>query len=95
MDVRDHIRAAIKHAGTEAKLGELSGYSQHAIWKAKKRGRVTPEMALAIHRALQGAVPASNLRPDLWPTVEHVPLLRRPPGRSKQARRLPKTRAAA
>jgi DNA-binding transcriptional regulator YdaS (Cro superfamily) len=73
MDARPHIEAAIRHAGSEAKLGAATGFSQHAIWRAKRRGSVTPAMALAIHRATGGAVPASLLRPDLWPTDRHVP----------------------
>lgn len=74
MEVRDHIEEAIRYAGSEAKLGEATGYSQHAIWRAKVRGSVTPEMALRIHRATKGGVPASALRPDLWPTDQHVPI---------------------
>lgn len=74
MDARGHIARAVQLAGSEAKLGEATGYSQHAIWRAKKRGSVTPEMALRIHRALSGKVTASQLRPDLWPTSDHVPI---------------------
>lgn len=77
MQVRCHIEEAIRLAGTEAKLGEATGYSQNAIWQAKRRGSVTPKMALAIHRATNGAVPASVLRPDLWPTDQHVPEMER------------------
>ncbi len=73
MDVRDHVQEAIKRAGSGAGLGRATGYSQNAIWQAMKRGRVSPKMALAIHRATNGAVPASSLRPDLWPTEQHVP----------------------
>lgn len=73
MDVRDHIEAAIKEAGSEAKLGEATGYTQHAIWRAKIKGRVSPEMALKIHRWSGGKFPASLFRPDLWPTERHVP----------------------
>lgn len=73
MGVRDHLHEAIKRAGSEAKLGEATGYSQNAIWQAKKRGRVSPGMALAIHRTTNGDIPASVFRPDLWPTKQHVP----------------------
>jgi hypothetical protein len=73
MQVREHIEQAIQSAGSEAKLGEATGYSQHAIWRAKHRGSVTPEMALRFHRA--GFISASKLRPDLWPTDAHVPEL--------------------
>lgn len=74
MDVRELIEKAIKAYKTEAKLGEATGYSQHAIWRAKMRGTVSPGMALRIHAATNGGVSASDLRPDLWPTIEHVPL---------------------
>jgi DNA-binding transcriptional regulator YdaS (Cro superfamily) len=66
MEVRDLIETAIKQAGSEAKLGKATGYSQHAIWRAKKKGTVTPEMAVAIQRATNGSIPASQLRPDIF-----------------------------
>lgn len=64
MNVRQHLEDAIRRAGSEAKLGEVTGYSQHAIWRAKRRGSVTAEMALRFHE--KGIVPRSKLRPDLW-----------------------------
>ncbi len=73
MGIREHIETAIQIAGSETKLGKATGYTQHAIWRAKTRGTVTPKMALAIHRALSGKVPASLLCPDMWPTPKHVP----------------------
>lgn len=66
MTVRSLIQAAITLAGSEAKLGEACGVSQSAIWKAKKAGRVSGELAVRIHRATDGAVPKHRLRPDLW-----------------------------
>src|SRR5882724_1078150 len=35
---------------------------------------VSPEYAIAIHRATRGAVPGSALRPDLWSCPAHVPV---------------------
>lgn len=64
--VRELLTAAIAEAGSEEKLGKASGYSQNAIWQAKRRGRVTAEMAAAIDRATGGRVPKSALRPDLF-----------------------------
>jgi len=64
METREHIQEAIRLAGSEAKLGKATGYSQHAIWKAKRRGSVTPEMALAIERAV--GVRKEILRPDIF-----------------------------
>jgi len=65
-DVRPLVEEAIALAGSEKKLGDLTGYSQNAIWDAKRRGRVTGEMAARIDRATAGAVPKWKLRPDLF-----------------------------
>jgi DNA-binding transcriptional regulator YdaS (Cro superfamily) len=64
------IEAAITIAGSEAKLGTLAGYSQNAIWYAKRNGRVSAELANAIDRATKGAIQKSQLRPDIFPPVE-------------------------
>lgn len=60
------IQSAIDLLGSEAKLGKATGYSQHAIWHAKKKGRVSAEMAAAIHQATDGRVAKHDLRPDLF-----------------------------
>jgi hypothetical protein len=74
MSVTDLLQQAIQLAGgTETLLGKATGYSQNAIWQAKRRGHVTPEMARAIHWAFDGRIPASSFRPDIWPTPDHVP----------------------
>jgi DNA-binding transcriptional regulator YdaS (Cro superfamily) len=73
MHTREVIKRAIKLAGSEAKLGRGTGFSQVAINKAKHKGHATAEMALAIDRFLNGAVSASDIRPDLWASPEHVP----------------------
>lgn len=72
MDVRDYLKTAIERAGSEAKLGEATGYSQHAIWRAKRRGSVTAEMALRFHE--KGILPRSKLRPDLWNEDDAQPM---------------------
>lgn len=66
MGTSDLLETAIQEAGSEAKLGRATGYSQHAIWRAKKKGRVSPKMALAIHRFTNGTVPASKLCPEIF-----------------------------
>jgi DNA-binding transcriptional regulator YdaS (Cro superfamily) len=73
MSIRRHLETAIRLAGSETKLANATGYSQHAIWQAKSKGAVSAEMALAIHHALRGRVPASRLRPDLWASAKAVP----------------------
>lgn len=70
MDTTKVIERAIDIAGSEAKLGKGTGFSQVAINKAKHLGRVTPRMALEIHRFLGGAVSAAELRPDIWATPD-------------------------
>lgn len=67
------IDRAIAFAGSEAKLGAGIGFSQVAINKAKKKGRCSDRMALAIHRFTKGEIPASELRPDLWRNPDDVP----------------------
>lgn len=73
-EVRQLIEKAVEKVGSEAELGKKAGgFSQNAIWQAKRRNSVTAEMALGIHRATDGEVPASDLRPDLWAKPEDVP----------------------
>lgn len=60
------ISRAILIAGSEAKLGRAAGVSQNAIWQAKRRGRVSAELAVAIERATAGLVSRAELRPDLF-----------------------------
>lgn len=71
-DLPTPIEQAIKLAGSEEKLAERIGYSQVAVNKAKKRGHPSAEMAVAIERALAGAVTCEDLRPDLWPRTPAV-----------------------
>lgn len=68
MSTKEVIERAIKIAGSEAKLGRGTGFSQVAINKAKHKGRASPRMALEIHRFLGGAVSAHEIRPDIWAT---------------------------
>src|SRR5258708_24857419 len=73
MDSPAAFARAIRIAGSECKLAQATGYSQVAINKAKRRGSVSPAMALAVHRITGGVVPASALRPDLWARPQDVP----------------------
>ena len=73
-EVRALIEKAIGKLGSEAKLGRAAGgFTQNAIWQAKRRNTCSPELALGIHRATNGEIPASDLRPDLWRNPEDVP----------------------
>jgi len=68
------VACAITLKGSQQKLAAACGVSQPLISKAKLHGRLSAELALAIHRATDGAVPACLLRPDLWRRPEHVPV---------------------
>lgn len=64
--IRRLIEQAIEIVGSEAKLGRAAKFSQQAIWKAKKIGRVSPRMAKSIDRATKGKIPRTKLRPDIF-----------------------------
>jgi DNA-binding transcriptional regulator YdaS (Cro superfamily) len=49
-----------------SKLAAATGYSQHAVWCAVKRNRVSPAMAAAIHKASKGKIKRADLRPDIF-----------------------------
>lgn len=51
MSIRDLLQAAITLKGSQRALATASGYSQVAICKALKKGRVSPAMAVAIEAA--------------------------------------------
>jgi DNA-binding transcriptional regulator YdaS (Cro superfamily) len=57
---------AVKFAGSQHKLAQITGYSQNAIWYAAQRNRASAEMALRIEEATGGAIMAHELRPDLF-----------------------------
>jgi DNA-binding transcriptional regulator YdaS (Cro superfamily) len=61
--------------GRQEDLAAAMGVAQQTVSKLL-RGEVpvSPEQAIAIHRATRGAVPGSALRPDLWCRPEHVPV---------------------
>lgn len=63
---RSLVERAIQMFGSEAKLGKAIGRSQNAVWQAKRRGRVTAEMAIAIDEATEGVVSRHQLRPDIF-----------------------------
>jgi DNA-binding transcriptional regulator YdaS (Cro superfamily) len=72
--VCEQVARAIALTQSQDKLAAACGFSQAAISQAKIFGRVSPRLAIAIHRATGGAVPGSALRPDLWRRPEHVPV---------------------
>jgi DNA-binding transcriptional regulator YdaS (Cro superfamily) len=86
MDATAAFERAIRIAGSQCKLAAATGYSQVAINKAKRRGSVSPKMALAVHRFTGGVVPASALRPDLWARPRDVPVTDAPIMPARKAR---------
>lgn len=66
MTITAAFRRAVALAGSESKLSRATGYSQPAINKARRKGRVSAELAIAIERATKGAVSRHELRPDLF-----------------------------
>lgn len=64
MTPREAFTKAVEACGSEHKLADRTGYSQHAIWHARKKGKPTAEMAIRIERAT--GIKAAKLRPDLF-----------------------------
>jgi DNA-binding transcriptional regulator YdaS (Cro superfamily) len=60
------ITRAVNLAGGQRKLALITGFSQHAVWHAIKRGQPSAAMAVRIERALKGAISAADLRPDIF-----------------------------
>jgi DNA-binding transcriptional regulator YdaS (Cro superfamily) len=59
------IVRAVKLAGGQRQLAILTGYSQHAVWHAIKRGQPSAAMAVRIERVL-AAISKEELRPDIF-----------------------------
>lgn len=75
-DWKDHLKRAIRQVGSQPKLAKAMGCSQSKIsWLLITADEISAEDSLAIDRATNGDVSASKLRPDLWPTEQHVPPL--------------------
>jgi hypothetical protein len=67
MDIRGLLNKAIELAGgSQERLGMLTGYSQNAIYAARKKGQVSPLMARRIEAAV--GISADDLCPDITPT---------------------------
>lgn len=76
-DWKHHFKRAVNQLGSQPKLAAAMGCSQSKIsWLLQKPDnyRMDADDALAVHRATNGDVPASAIRPDIWPTPECVPL---------------------
>lgn len=60
------LEKALLIYGSQNALAKAIGYSQHAVWHACKKGRVSPGMAVAIERATNAVVLRGDLRPDIF-----------------------------
>jgi DNA-binding transcriptional regulator YdaS (Cro superfamily) len=70
------FKAAVLLVGSQAKLAKAMGCSQQKVsWLLTSADHIDAEDALAVQRATDGAVSASDLRPDLWPSRAGVPQL--------------------
>lgn len=59
------ITRAVNLAGGQRRLANLTGFSQHAVWHAIKRGQPSAAMARKIGEVLDG-ITAAELRPDIF-----------------------------
>jgi DNA-binding transcriptional regulator YdaS (Cro superfamily) len=66
-DTHEALRRAVELFDNPTRLAAAIGYSQHAVWHAlNKRGQVSPQMAIAIHKTTKGKVTKQQLRPDIF-----------------------------
>lgn len=71
---KEHLNRAVSQLGSQPKLAKAMGCSQSKIsWLLVTAKEISAEDALAVHRATNGSVSASELRPDLWASAQHVP----------------------
>lgn len=69
MDQISPLKRAVELYDNPSRLAAAIGFSQHAVWQAMRRGRVSPRMAVAIERATFGEVRRCDLRPDIFDPV--------------------------
>jgi DNA-binding transcriptional regulator YdaS (Cro superfamily) len=73
---KTQLQRAVDQLGSQSRLAAAIGCSQAKIsWLLITADEISAEDALAVHRATNGVVPASKLRPDLWPTDQHIPIV--------------------
>ena len=77
LDAAIAFSGSARRPGSARKLARKCGVATSAITNAKMRGTISPELALRIHKATNGRVPASSFRPDMWLRPGHVPIPRK------------------
>ena len=76
VDWKEHLQRAVNKLGSQHRLAAAMGCSQAKIsWLLLTAKNISGDDALAIDRATDGEISASELRPDIWPTKQHVPQL--------------------
>ena len=61
------LRAAVKAAGSQAKLAQAIGLSQQGVsYLINRTDRVSVEIAVAIDKATNGQISKAALRPDIF-----------------------------
>ena len=69
---KKHLKRAVSELGSQPKLAKAMGCSQSKIsWLLTTADEISADDALAIHRATDGKISASDLRPDLADMVKH------------------------
>jgi DNA-binding transcriptional regulator YdaS (Cro superfamily) len=77
------LNLAVEFFGSENKLALAIGITQQNINRAVRRGRVSPQVAMAIQKATGGYVTANELRPDIWRKARDVPIEIKQPAASR------------
>lgn len=55
--------------GSESRLARAAGFSQNAVWHARRVGRISGDLAAGIDRATRGLISICRTRPDLVATI--------------------------
>jgi hypothetical protein len=92
MSPRKMLESAIEFYGSEAKLGDATGFTQNAIHQAKKRGTVTWEMACALDHVSAGRFDRFKLCPDRHVLSRRINGLRKTATPSAKRKHRPRAR---
>lgn len=69
------IDQAIELVGGPVKLSAACGVTYQAVQKWRKLGKIPGEQVIPVCRATNGRVTPHDLRPDLYPDPDWMPLL--------------------
>lgn len=60
------MKKAVKIVGSQSALAEAIGATRQQVWRMLDTGQVPPSRCKSIEKATNGAVPAEQLRPDIF-----------------------------